>query len=140
MFQSWGGFVGDGVMLYNFFRSLTIDLSLYNSGQVASAAITAYLGAKRRVASPRSIFMIHKSRNSPQNATAAVLDNCAQNLVLDDARSESIWREHIKMPDKLWEAIEHHDLYLTGEEGVKFGLATELGDFTPPPGTLIYKV
>ena len=42
MFQSWGGFVGDGVMLYNFFRSLSaLDLSLYNSGQVASAAVIA---------------------------------------------------------------------------------------------------
>ena len=43
MFQSWGGFVGDGVMLYNFFRSLTaLDISLYNAGQVASAAVIAY--------------------------------------------------------------------------------------------------
>jgi len=44
--------VGDGVMLYNCLGSLSAaDISLYNSGQVASAAVIAYLGAKRRAAS-----------------------------------------------------------------------------------------
>lgn len=140
MFQSWGGFVGDGVMLYNFFRALPIDVSLHNSGQVASAAITAYLGAQRRVASRNSIFMIHKSHNSPQFATANKLERLTRNLVLDDQRSESIWREHVNMPEELWEEMEYHDLYLTGEEAVKYGLATDLGEFAPPPGTQVYKV
>jgi ATP-dependent Clp protease protease subunit len=141
MFQSWGGFVGDGVMLYNFFKSLSVvDLSLYNSGQVSSAAILAYLGAKRRVASPRSLFMIHKSHNSPQFASATKLERIVRSLVLDDERSETIWREHVNMPDELWTELQYHDLYLTGEEAVKFGLATELGDFAPPAGTNIYRV
>jgi ATP-dependent protease ClpP protease subunit len=79
MFQSWGGFVGDGIMLHNFFKSLSIvDLSLYNSGQVASAAVVAYLGAKRRVASKSAIFMLHCSHNSPQFATASKLERLAE--------------------------------------------------------------
>jgi len=141
MFQSWGGFVGDGVMLYNFFKSLSIvDLSLYNSGQICSAAVIAYLGAKRRVASPRSAFMVHKFTSTAQFATAAKLDKMARNLILDDERTESILREHIKMPDELWQSLEYHDVYLTGEEAVKYGIATELGEFAPPLGTQVYKV
>jgi len=141
MFQSWGGFVGDGVMLYNFFRSLsTLDLSLYNAGQVASAAVIAYLGAKRRVATKSSIFMLHRSHNSPQFATAAKLEKLAENLNLDDKRTEDILKAHIKLPEELWKQLENHDLYLTGEEAVNYGIATELGDFSPPAGTQIYKV
>ena len=141
MFQSWGGFVGDGVMLYNFFKSLSIvDLSLYNSGQICSAAVIAYLGEKRRVASPRSAFMVHKFTSTAQFATAAKLDKMARNLILDDERTESILREHIKMPDELWQSLEYHDVYLTGEEAVKYGIATELGEFAPPLGTQVYKV
>jgi ATP-dependent Clp protease, protease subunit len=141
MFHSWGGFVGDGVMLYNFFSALSsLELSLYNSGQVSSAAITAYLGAKRRVASPRSLFMLHKSHTSPQFATADKLDRLARNLVLDDERSEDIWRQHLKMPDELWKQLEFHDIYLTAEEAAKYGLATEIGEFSPPPGMQIYRV
>jgi len=51
--------VGDGVMLYNCLGSLSAaDISLYNSGQVASAVLIAYLGAKRRVASKTSILHV----------------------------------------------------------------------------------
>lgn len=39
---------------------------LYNSGQVASAAVVAYLGAKRRILSKTAIFMLHKAHNSRQ--------------------------------------------------------------------------
>jgi ATP-dependent Clp protease, protease subunit len=170
MFQSWGGFIGDGVMLYNLLRSVSVaNVWLYNSGQVQSAAVTAYLGAKHRVASARSIFMLHKSAGlpsrsrpadahvlarailrhprrsgrrgvSPQGATAAKMEKLARSLVLDDERSEAIWREHLKLPDDLWKQIEYHDVYITGEEAVEFGLATQLGEFSPPPGTAIYKV
>jgi ATP-dependent protease ClpP protease subunit len=141
MFQSWGGFVGDGVMLYNFLRSMSaLDVSLYNSGQVASAAVIAYLGAKRRVASKSSIFMLHRSHNSPQFATASKMEKMAANLTLDDKRTEDILKAHVKMPDELWKQLENHDVNLTGEDAVKFGVATELRDFAPPAGTQIYKV
>ena len=84
--------------------------------------------------------MIHKSKSTAQFATAAKLDKMARNLILDDERTESILREHIKMPDELWQALEHHDVYLTGEEAVKYGIATELGEFAPPLGKQVYKV
>jgi ATP-dependent protease ClpP protease subunit len=45
IFQSWGGYVGDGVFLYNALKKLSVEVVLYNAGQVASAATLAYLGA-----------------------------------------------------------------------------------------------
>jgi ATP-dependent protease ClpP protease subunit len=39
LFQSSGGFVGDGICLYNFFSSLPIDLTIYNAGAVQSIAL-----------------------------------------------------------------------------------------------------
>src|SRR5215217_2667776 len=48
LFQSNGGTVCDGVCLYNFFRSLPISLTLYNTGSVAPVAVVAYLGAHER--------------------------------------------------------------------------------------------
>jgi ATP-dependent protease ClpP protease subunit len=44
------------------------------------------------------------------------------------------------MPDELWTKLEQHDLYLTGKEALEFGLATEVGEFSAPPGTQIFKV
>jgi ATP-dependent protease ClpP protease subunit len=141
MFQSFGGFVGDGIMLYNLFRTMTsLQVSLYNAGQVSSAAVIAYLGAKRRVATRNSVFMLHRPHNSPQFASATKLAKLAESLMVDDKRTEEILRAHIKMPDESWKHLENNDLYLTGEEAVKYGIATELGEFSPPPGTPIYKL
>ncbi len=46
LFQSAGGMVGDGVFLYNYFRNLPFDLTIYNMGAVESAAAIAFFGRK----------------------------------------------------------------------------------------------
>ena len=43
LFQSGGGNVGDGIYIFNLFRSLPISLTLYNAGSIASVAVIAYL-------------------------------------------------------------------------------------------------
>ena len=140
LFQSAGGYVGDGVFLYNLFRSVPIELTLYNFGQISSAGVVAYLGGKRRKTTKSGTFMFHRSTNSPQFATATKLNHVAKSLILDDQRTETIVRQHVNLPDELWQAIAHHDVYLSGEEAVKFGLATEIGEFSPPAGTQVYNI
>lgn len=140
MFQSAGGFVGDGVFLYNLFHSMPIELTLYNVGQLSSAGVIAYLGAKRRKTSARATFMIHRSTHSAQFATSSRLEHLAKGLVLDDERTESILREYAKLPEELWDGLRFHDIYLSGQEAVDFGIATEIGEFEPPLGTQVFNL
>lgn len=140
LWQSTGGSVSDGIFLYNFFRSLPINLVLYNVGQVSSIATVAYLGAKGRKVSASATFMLHRSTNSPQFATATKLSTLAKSLSLDDERTERILREHITLPDDLWTQLDYHDLYLSAEESLQFAIANEVEDFAPPIGTKIFNV
>jgi ATP-dependent Clp protease, protease subunit len=140
LFQSAGGYVGDGVFLYNLFRSIPIELTLYNIGQISSAGVIAYLGAKSRKASKTATFMLHRSTNSPQFATATKLEHISKSLILDDERSETIIREHVNFPPELWTVLHHNDLYLSGDEAVGFGLADGLADFSPPLGTSVFNI
>ena len=140
LFQSAGGYVADGVFLYNLFRGIPIELTLYNVGQISSAGVVAYLGAKNRKTAANATFMIHRSTNSPQFATAAKLSHAAKSLVLDDERVEAIIRSHVKFPPELWAALEHNDIYFSGTEAVQFGLADEIKDFGPPLGTQVYNL
>jgi ATP-dependent Clp protease, protease subunit len=140
LFQSAGGYVGDGVFLYNLFRAITIELTLYNAGQISSAGVIAYLGAKRRKTTASGTFMLHRSTNSPQFATATKLTHVAKSLVLDDQRTETIVREHVKFPSEVWDALAHHDLYVSGNEAIKFGIAHEIGEFAPPAGTQVFNL
>jgi len=138
LFQSWGGYVGDGIFLYNMFRSFPVAITLYNAGQVASAGVLAFIGAKYRKTTKNGIFMIHKSQ-SPQNpGTLQKLQVIQQNLILDDARIDAIFRADLSLPDEVWVQLQHHDINISGEDAVKFKIAEEIGDFAPPPDARVF--
>jgi len=140
LYQSTGGAVGDGVFLYNLFRALPLQLTLYNGGQVSSAAAVAYLGAQGRKVSAGATFMFHRSTQTPQVATVANMAAVVQNLTLDDKRTEAIIRNHVQFPKKLWAKFGSHDLYLSAAEAIQFGIAQEIADFSPPAGAKIFSI
>ena len=137
LFQSWGGFVGDGVFLYNSLRKLSIHVTLYNAGQVASAATLAFLGAHARKTTANAVFMIHKGTNTTDRAGVDRLKAVTANLTIDDARIEEILRAHLRLTDELWTQFNYHDVYLTGTDAVTYGMADEIGEFSPPAGAKV---
>lgn len=134
LFQSWGGFVGDGVFLYNSLKKLGIEVILYNAGQVASAATLVFLGAHGRKTTANAIFMIHKASSNPNASGVGKLKAVANNLDLDDARVEAILRAHLNLPEEMWTQFAYHDVYLSGADGVTYGMADEIAEFSPPVG------
>src|ERR1035437_6055380 len=137
LFQSWGGFIGDGVFLYNSLKSVSLEVIFYNAGQVASAATLAFLGAHSRKTTANAVFMIHKSTNSTQGAGVDRLKAVTANLTIDDARVEEILRAHLRLPEELWIQFSYHDVYLTGTDAVTYGMADEIGEFSPPVGAKV---
>jgi ATP-dependent Clp protease, protease subunit len=140
LMESYGGFVGDGICLYNFFKSLPVDLTLYNAGAVQSIATIAYLGAKYRKASARAAFMIHRTLVSPQLANSAKLHAVAKSITIDDERTESILREHLQLSKEEWDALNYTDLHFSGAESLNIGLVQEIGEFAPPSGSQLWDI
>ena len=140
LFQSSGGFIGDGVALCNYFKALPIELTLYNAGTVASIGVISYLGAKTRKASKYSAFMIHRSQRNPGVTTANMLKSLAESAALDDKRTEAILREHLNLPADKWNDFDHYDLSFSAEEAVKYGIAQGIGEFAPPAGSKIFNI
>lgn len=138
LFQSWGGYVGDGVFLYNLFRSFPIPVTVYNAGQVASAGVLAFLGAPHRKSTANAMFMIHKSQNTTQAVTLQRLQAIATSMILDDARIDAIFRERLKLPEEIWVQLMHHDVNISGDDGVKVGIADEIAEFSPPAGVKVF--
>jgi ATP-dependent protease ClpP protease subunit len=138
LMQSTGGHPGDGVCLYNLFRNLNMGLTIYNCGQISSIATLAYLGAKERKTSAHATFMIHRTYANPVGATSDRLQSVAQTLVLDDQRTEAIFREVIKLSDVQWTSHKYNELWFSADEAIKCNLATEIGEFAPPVGQKIF--
>ena len=140
LFHSHGGNVGDGICLYNLFAALPIRLTIYNVGNVSSAATIAYLGAKERKTSAFATFMLHRTQAVPQSATADRLHALAHSVVIDDDRTEAILRKHLTLPDNKWAVHKVADLWFSAEDAVSCGLSTSIGEFRPPIGANIYNV
>ena len=84
--------------------------------------------------------MIHKSHVSPQQATAQKLKTITESLLLDDTRSDAIFSAHLRLPEEVKTQLLYHGVHLSGEDGVKFGFAEEIGEFSPPAGVRVYNV
>jgi ATP-dependent Clp protease protease subunit len=138
LMQSAGGFVGDGVCLYNFFRAMPIPLTLYNAGGLQSIATLAFLGAKQRKANASASFMVHRTHMSPEGANADSLRASANLAILDDERTENILRQHLTFPDELWLRHRYEDIFISAQDAVRYGLATAVGDFAPPLGGKVH--
>jgi ATP-dependent Clp protease, protease subunit len=140
LFQSWGGFVGDGIFSFNLLRSFPIDVTLYNAGQVASAGVLAFMGARHRKTTKNAIFMLHKTAipNAVQPATLHKLRSVQKTLILDDARVDTLFRENMRLPEEVWSDLTYHDVNISGEDAIQYGIADGLGDFSPPADAKIF--
>ncbi len=108
---------------------------------VMSIAVLIYLAAHVRKASASALFMIHKSSTAPNtNTTVSQLQNLAQNLSLEDMRTEGILREHLHMPEAVWERHRHENVTFNADESVHMGLVHEVSDFRVPLGAQLYNV
>jgi ATP-dependent Clp protease, protease subunit len=133
-FQSTGGYVGDGVFLYNLFRAAPFGLTLYNVGMVQSIATVAFLGARHRKASAYAQFMIHRTTRDEARANAASTKAAAQTLALDDERTEAILRSQANLPEDRWRDLDYRDLLFNAKEALEWGFVDEIADFRPPYG------
>ncbi|RYG87848.1 MAG: hypothetical protein EON59_06230 [Alphaproteobacteria bacterium] len=140
MFQTMGGSVSDGVFLYNFFRTIQMPLTLYNVGSVCSAGAVAFLGAPVRKASAYASFMIHRCSSNLQGASAIGLQGVTDSLTLDDARTEAIIRQHLRLPDEKWALHRHSALWLGAGDALAAGMIDEVAELELPPETMIYSV
>jgi ATP-dependent Clp protease protease subunit len=140
LMQSTGGFAGEGVCLYNYLRSLPIDLTIYNCGSIASAAVIAYLGAKKRKVSAYAAFAVHRTQTSLQAANANRFQSIAKGLALDDQRTEAILRQHLTLSDDQWRFHDVSDLWLTAQEAVACGLADEIAEFRPAVASMVFSI
>jgi ATP-dependent Clp protease protease subunit len=140
LFQSNGGGIGESITLYNLFRALPFDLTVYNTGTIASGATLAYLGAKKRKASAHALFMIHRTQTTTQFVNTQIIQSLADSAVIDDQRTETIFRQHITMPSEKWSQFDYRDIFFTAEEAVQAGISDEIAEFSPPTGARIFTV
>ncbi|CDG83450.1 ATP-dependent Clp protease proteolytic subunit [Janthinobacterium agaricidamnosum] len=133
LLQSNGGYVSDGICLYNFLSNLPLKLITYNAGAVASIAVTLFLAGRERYASETARFMVHKSHaTASPGSRPDALKIIVEGLRADDLRTERILRQHVSLNEEHWMVHAYSDLHLTAQEALEVGLVGGITDFSPP--------
>jgi ATP-dependent Clp protease protease subunit len=133
--QSNGGYVSDGLCLYNFLANSPVEFVMYNGGAVASIAVIVFLAGARRYCSDTARFMVHKSHaTASPGARPDALNIIVEGLRADDARTESILRRHIELTPEQWAIHQYSDLHLTSRDARTARMVNGIADFAPPKG------
>lgn len=141
LLQSNGGYVSDGLCMYNFLSNAPVKFVMYNAGAVASIAVILFLAGTRRYASETARFMVHKSHaTASPGARPDALNIIVEGLRADDARTESILRKHIELAPEQWGTHQYSDLHLTARDAKLARMITDVADFKPPRGVIIRNI
>jgi ATP-dependent Clp protease, protease subunit len=139
--QSNGGYVSDGLCLYNFLANSPIEFVMYNGGAVASIAVILFLSGTRRYCSETARFMVHKSHaTASPGSRPDALNIIVEGLRADDARTESILRKHVELTPEQWAIHQYSDLHLNSRDAKIAGLVNEVADFAPPKGAVLRNI
>jgi ATP-dependent protease ClpP protease subunit len=142
LFHSSGGEVRDGVILHNFFQAFPLELVLYNGGEVGSAAVSAFLGARQRRASSHAAFAIHRGCMAVERASASYLQELANMMLIQDEQTVAIFRKaDLKLTEAQWaDFTNNKDLAFSAKEALEVGFIQEIAEFSPPPGTPLFSL
>ena len=140
--NSLGGYVGDGVFLYNHIRSLPIQVVAHNTGGVHSIAVAVFVAADERYCSAHSVFQIHPTTIGPiqEAMTWERLDGFRDAALADDQRTEDILRERTGIPDEVLSARRVRDVYITPQDALEYGIVHGVSDFALPQGNEIIQI
>lgn len=137
--SSNGGYVNDGVYLYNHIRSLPIPVTFHNIGTVASIAATVFVAADTRYCSKNSTFMIHPVLTPAGQSTMAI-ETALKSALLDEQRIERILSDRTGLTEELLLERRLKDSYFAAEQALENGLIGGIKEFCLPPGNQIFQI
>ena len=140
-FSSSGGYVADGVYLYNHIRALPLHLVLYNTGSVSSIAVSVFLASQERYCSAHGMFMIHPTTmGQSEGLTARRLQSSLDAALADDDRTDNILRERSRIPEEVLAARRHSEVYIAPLMAVTYGIVDAVREFSLPKGQQIIQI
>ncbi len=133
LIQSPGGTINEGVFLYEFFKSFPVEVVAYNGGHIGSAALLAYLGARKRHVCANGTFLVHRTKPAPVNTWSLPhIQTIVDGLHIEDARTEAVLRSASHLTENHWKVFSSGcDLTLDAQTAIEVGLAHSLGSFAP---------
>lgn len=141
--SSAGGYVADGIFLYNHMKALPVRVVTYNTGSISSIAVAVFVGAAERYCSAHSMFMTHPTALFPSSMDGMPAERLQAFLnaaLADDLRTENILRERTSLPTDILDSRRLRDVHITPSDAVQYGLVNAVREFSLPQGHQIIQI
>jgi len=145
--SSEGGDVSKGNQLYSFLRSLPIDLTTHNIGDVDSIANVIFLAGKRRYANSNARFMLHgvarriKARDGFVSLGEQELMEALEYVRKDHQRIAKTIAKHTKLTTrKIVDMFRRGDVIFTPAEAESVGMIHGVKEWIVSQGSNVFTV
>lgn len=140
--SSSGGYVSDGIYLYNHIKAMPLKVTIFNTGSIMSIAVAIFVAAETRYCSAHSMFMIHPTSLylGQDGMSSERLQASLDAALADDHRTENILRERCAIPDAILTARRTRDVHINPGDAVRFGLVHGVREFALPHGNEIIQI
>ena len=123
--QTGGGSLMDTFYIVDLIDNLKTPVNTYVDGYVASAGSLLSVVGKKRYMTRNSFILIHQLSSSGEGTFNNLDDNMDNlNKFMDTIRD--IYLKHTKISQEKLDEILNHDLWLTSNECLKYGLIDEI--------------
>jgi len=124
--NSPGGYVDDGVAIFNIIKDHPASVDVFVEGIAASIASVIAMAGDRIVIAPHARMMIHNARMLVDGDDAAFLEHAAR-LADSNRNIASIYAERAGGELDHWLGLMKDTTWFTDQEAVDAGLADEVG-------------
>lgn len=140
--DSFGGDISNGIYLYNHLKSTNINTIIFNTGGLSSIALVAFLGARRRLCSKNSMFMMHPV-TTPPNHDGMSFEHLQSNIdaaIANDGRIHEILTECTSIPDAVLSKRKFSEVHITPNQALEYGVVHKIREFALPTGASAFQL
>jgi ATP-dependent Clp protease protease subunit len=120
-----GGEISPALSLVDKIKTNKVPIHTYVEGMVASAGTLISVAGKRRFITPNSHILVHQISSGAVGNFEQITDE-KQNLDLFMSILKKIYLEHTKFKNKQLTELLKHDLCLTSDQALEFGVVDEI--------------
>lgn len=133
LITSLGGYVDDALQIHDALKSHPAKVTTIVQGFCASAATIIACAGDRRIISPNALYLIHKCMSDVRDANENDLEDELNDQRTINGTIMNIYRGVLKKEEAdlvaLFNANDGDGKWITAEEALAFGFATEIQDF-----------
>jgi len=123
--HSPGGEMSSGFALIDIMLNCKCPIYTYALGEICSMAPAIFVAGVKRFISKHTYTMLH-----PPSICAIDYNEFAKSRIRNAEASEKLYDEHFlnrtNMPKKLYMKSKYKEIWLTAEESIKYGIATNM--------------